>query len=91
MKDEASYLAAPRCYAHQGRITLVVRQKASSTGTPANKFIASYEHNYMDIGIGFNAKINSLGFSSLTGAISVNYARVNKHWLQSSGGRVIGG
>ncbi len=87
--DMAAYLSAPRATAHQGRITIMVKQKASSSGTPVNKFIASYEHNFKEFKLSFDAKINSVGFA-LNGAISIGYEKINSRWLRASGGAIIG-
>ncbi|HJG87310.1 hypothetical protein [Pseudoflavonifractor capillosus] len=88
--DMASYLSAPHCTASQGRITLVVKQKVGTTGTPQNKFIASYEHNYKEGTLEIGAEVESAGFSSITGLLKVSYKIENKNWLRASGGKVIG-
>ena len=87
--DMAGYLSAPHCTASQGRITLIVKQKAGTSGTPQNKFIASYEHNYKEMSLQINAEVKNVGFA-LTGVLSVTYKIENKNWLRASGGAIIG-
>ena len=75
---------------HKGRMTIMVKLKSGVSGTPQNKIISSYEHNYKYAAINLGATISSVGFNSITGNVSVSYNRVNGRWLRASGGYIIG-
>ncbi len=73
--------------AESGRITVYVIKNKGVSGTPTNKLIASYAHNYKYITFNFQAKISNVGFNSSSGVLSVTYERCNGAWERASGGK----
>ena len=73
--------------AEAGRITVYVIKNNGVTGTPTNKMIASYAHNWKEYTINFQAKIRAAGFD-VSGLLTVTYENSNKTWERASGGRL---
>gem|GEM_PF-7135515 len=57
------------------------------TGTPTNKIITTYNHNYKKGGFDASTQISIAKFTEAT--LSISYSKVNVQWLTSSGGKTI--
>ncbi len=74
-----------RYHTHKGRVTVYLKKLGSTT----TKVIMSYNHNYKIGSLQPAAKISNVGFTSLSGLLSVTYQTVNKEWQRSAGGKII--
>lgn len=74
-----------RYHTHKGRVTVYLKKLGSSS----TKVIMSYNHNYKKYAFSAAAKISNVGFTSLSGVLSVTYQTVNKEWQRSAGGKII--
>ena len=74
-----------RYHTHKGRVTVYLKKLGSSS----TKVIMSYNHNYKNYTFSAAAKISNVGFTSLSGVLSVTYQTVNKEWQRSAGGKII--
>lgn len=71
----------------KGRITIYIGKNNGVIGTPTNKIITTYNHNYKTLAINASAQISVAKFTEAT--LSISYSKVNKQWLTSSGGKII--
>lgn len=74
--------------AETGKITIYVAKKTGVSGTPQNKIIFSYEHNYKKYSANKSAVISLVGFD-LNGKLAVSYSQKDCNWSTASGGSII--
>lgn len=74
--------------AESGRITVYVKKKSSVTGSPENKMLCTYQHNYKTNSLQTGAQISFVDFA-LSGQLTVSYSHVNGSWNRASGGKFL--
>lgn len=74
--------------AETGKITVYIAKKSGVSGTPENKILFSYEHNYRKYVSDPSAEISLVNFT-LSGELAISYSQKSRNWPTVSGGATI--